>query len=329
MKILIIGGTRFVGRALTEVALAHGHEVTLFHRGQSNPDIFPDVERILGDRDGELEKLGNRHWDAVIDTCGYVPRVVKASAEYLADKVKSYVFISTISVYAESAVIGRDEDAPLATMEDESREDVTGETYGPLKVLCEKAAEAAMPNRVLQIRPGLIVGPYDPTNRFTYWPIRVRKGGDVLVPDDGKSFSQFIDVRDLADFIIKCLEDGTVGTYNATGPDSPTTIQHVLDVSKQVSGSDANFIYAPAEWLLAKEVGPWMEMPLWIPTQEDQALMQMSIARGKAKGLKFRSLEDTIRATYAWYDDIKGEEKQWGAGMKPEKEAALLAELQG
>jgi 2'-hydroxyisoflavone reductase len=327
MKILIIGGTRFVGRALTEVALAHGHEVTLFHRGQSNPDIFPEVERILGDRDGELAKLGNRQWDAVIDTCGYVPRIVKASAEYLADKVKTYVFISTISVYAESSMVGRDEDAELATTENETAEEVTGELYGPLKVLCEKAAEAAMPGRVLQIRPGLIVGPHDPTNRFTYWPVRVRKGGDVLVPDDGSSFTQFIDVRDLADFTIKCLEERVIGTFNATGPEKPATLQQVLDASKQVSGSNPNFVYAPAAWLLEKEVGPWMEMPLWIPTKDDQALMQISVARAVAKGLKFRPLEETIRDTYAWYDEIKGDERQWNAGMKPEREAALLAEL--
>jgi 2'-hydroxyisoflavone reductase len=327
MKLLIIGGTRFVGRALVEVALARGHEVTLFHRGQSNPDIFPDVERILGNRDGELEKLGNRQWDAVIDTCGYVPRIVKASAEYLADKVKTYVFISTISVFKESNIVGRDEDAELATMEDETIEEVTGESYGALKVLCEKAAEAAMPGRVVQIRPGLIVGPHDPTNRFTYWPVRVRKGGDVLVPDGGSGFAQFIDVRDLADFTIKCLEDGTIGTFNATGPEKPTTIQHVLDVSKQVTGSNANFVSAPSEWLLEKEVGPWMELPLWLPTLDDQALMQISIDRAVAKGMKFRSLEDTVRDTLAWYDEIKGDEKQWNAGMKPEKEAELLEEL--
>lgn len=327
MKILIIGGTRFVGRALVEMALARGHEITLFHRGQSNPDIFPNVERILGDRNSELEKLGNRHWDAVIDTCGYVPRVVKASAEYLADKVKTYVFISTISVYKESPIVGRDEDAELATIADETTEEVTGESYGALKVLCENAAEAAMPGRVVQIRPGLIVGPHDPTNRFTYWPIRVRKGGDVLVPDGGDVFSQFIDVRDLADFTIKCLEDGTIGTFNATGPDEPTTLKHVVEVSKQVSGSDANFVAAPSEWLMAKELGPWMEMPLWIPTKEDQALMQISIERGKAKGLKFRPLAETIRDTYTWYDEIKGDEKQWGAGLKAEKEASLLADL--
>lgn len=328
MDILIIGGTRFVGRALTEVGLAHGHNMTLFHRGQSNPDIFPDVERILGDRESDLANLGDRQWDVVIDTCGYFPRVVRDAAEYLKDKVKRYVFISTISVYTESSEIGRDEDTELATLEDETTEEITGETYGGLKVLCEQAAEAVMPGRVIQIRPGLIVGPHDPTNRFTYWPIRVRKGGDVLVPDDGSTPSQFIDVRDLADFTMKCIEDDTIGIFNATGPDYPLTIQNVLDTSKAVSGSDANFVYTDGDWLQEKEVGAWMEIPLWIPNAEGQALMQLSIQRAVDKGLKFRPLEDTIRDTLAWYDEINGDEKEWQAGLNPEKEAELLAEYE-
>jgi 2'-hydroxyisoflavone reductase len=328
MDILILGGTRFVGRALTELGLARGHTITLFHRGQSNPDIFPEVERILGDRNTDIANLGERQWDAVIDTCGYIPRHVRDAAEYLKDKVKRYVFISTISVYTENTEIGRDEDTELATLADETTEAVTGQTYGGLKVLCEQAAEAVMPGRVIQIRPGLIVGPHDPTNRFTYWPVRVRKGGNVLVPGDGSCPAQFIDVRDLADFTIKCLEDDNISTFNATGPDSPLTLQQVLDMTQAVTGSDAHFSYVDEQWLQEKEVGTWMELPLWLPGEEGQALMQISIQRGLNKGLKFRPLEETIRDTLTWYDEIKGDEKTWQAGMNPEKESALLGEYQ-
>lgn len=328
MDILIIGGTRFVGRALTEIGLARGHNITLFHRGQSNPDIFPEVERILGDRDTDLANLGERQWDVVIDTCGYIPRHVRASAEYLKDKVKRYVFISTISVYAETTEVGLDENAELATLEDETTEEITGGTYGGLKVLCEQAAEEIMPGRVIQIRPGLIVGPHDTTNRFTYWPIRIRKGGDTLVPGDGSMPCQFVDVRDLAEFTIKCIEDDSVGIFSVTGPDNPLTLQQVIETAKSVTDSDANFIYVDEAWLQEKEVGPWMEMPLWIPDDSGKAMMQVSIQRALNAGLTIRPLEETIRDTLAWYDDIKGDEKEWPAGMKPEKEAELLAEYQ-
>ena len=182
MNLLILGGTVFLGRHLVEAALARGHAVTLFNRGQHNPDLFPEVERLRGDRDGDLQALEGRRWDAVVDTCGYVPRVVRASAEMLAPNVDHYTFISSISVYADTSKPGIDEQAPVGTLDDPTTEEVTGESYGPLKALCEQAAEAAMPGRVLNIRPGLIVGPHDPTDRFTYWVRRVAEGGEVLAP---------------------------------------------------------------------------------------------------------------------------------------------------
>src|SRR5262245_53013995 len=195
MKILIIGGTRFLGRHLVDAALARGHEVTLFNRGKSNPDLFLTIETILGDREHDLNKLTQvgREWDAVIDTSGYVPRIVRLSAQSLERSVKRYVFISSISVYADFKKIGIDENDPVGKIEDESFEEITGESYGPLKALCEKAVQEIYKDRALVIRPGLIVGPNDSTDRFTYWPVRVARGGDVLAPEKPDAPIQVVD----------------------------------------------------------------------------------------------------------------------------------------
>ncbi|MCE5207811.1 MAG: epimerase, partial [Chloroflexi bacterium] len=208
MKILVIGGTRFLGRAAVEAVLAAGHKVTLFNRGVSNPSLYPQVETIIGDRSMDLSLLKGRSWDAVIDTCGYVPRVVRMSASALSGSVGHYTFISTISVYSETWKTGIDENGVLGVLEDETTEEITGGAYGPLKALCEQAAEDAMPGRVLTIRPGLIVGPHDPTDRFTYWPVRVAQGGEVLAPDSPDYKCQVIDVRDLAEWNIRMIEAG-------------------------------------------------------------------------------------------------------------------------
>src|SRR5688572_29497367 len=197
MRLLVLGGTKFLGRAVVEAAVARGHEPTLFHRGLTNPGLFPDLEHLRGDRDGGLAALQGRTWDAVIDPSGYVPRIVRASAELLADAVEHYTFISSISVYPSFPTPGMDESSPVGTLEDPTVEDVPAH-YGPLKALCEQAAEAAMPGRVFHVRAGLIVGPNDPSDRFTYWPVRVAKGGDVLAPGSPERPVQIIDVRDLA-----------------------------------------------------------------------------------------------------------------------------------
>lgn len=216
MKILVLGGTRFLGRHIVEAALAGGHDITLFNRGQNNPDLFPEVEKLRGNRDGDLSALQGRQWDAVIDTCGFVPRIVQASAALLADSVRHYTFISSISVYADFSKPAMNENAPVGTMQDESIEEITAETYGPLKALCERTAEKAMPGRVLHIRPGYIVGPFDPTDRFTYWPRRVATGGEMLAPGRPDSQIQFVDVRDLANWIIRMVETNRTGVFNAT-----------------------------------------------------------------------------------------------------------------
>src|ERR1051325_6256679 len=237
MKILILGGTVFLGRHLVEAALARGHEVTLFNRG-NNPHLFPEVEKLRGDRDGGLDVLRGRRWDVVIDTSGFVPRIVRASAELLADTVELYVFISSLSVIADTRVPGADESAPVGTLDDPTIEDATGKAYGPLKALCEQAVEQVMPGRALNIRPGLIVGPHDPTGRFTYWPVRVARGGEVLAPGRPARQIQLVDVRDLAGWIIRLAEAGTSGLFNATGPDKVLTMEELLEECRRVAHSD-------------------------------------------------------------------------------------------
>ncbi|MCI0580200.1 MAG: SDR family oxidoreductase [Chloroflexi bacterium] len=323
MKLLILGGTLFVGRSLVEAALARGHEVTLFNRGQHNPELFPQVEKLRGNRDGDLEALKGRQWDAAVDTCGYVPRIVRASAELLAGAVNHYTFISTISVYADFSRPGINEDDPVGKLEDESVEEVNGETYGPLKALCEQAAEAAMPGRVLTVRPGLIVGPHDPTDRFTYWPWRVAQGGQVLAPGRPDHQAQIIDVRDLAEWNLRLIEAGQTGLYNATGPDYPLTLGQVLDTSRQVSQSDATFTWVDETFLLAAGVQPWIELPLWLPGEEYAGLHHVEVGKAVAAGLTFRPLPDTVRDTLAWAQ-TRPADHQWRAGLPPEREQELL-----
>jgi 2'-hydroxyisoflavone reductase len=326
MKILILGGTQFLGRHLTESALRAGHEVTLFNRGKTNADLFPAVERLQGDRDASnLEALKGRTWDAVIDTSGYVPRVVRESAEALADAVEHYTFISTISVYADSALYGMDEGGPLATIEDESREDVTGETYGALKVLCERAAEAVMPGRVLTVRSGLIVGPHDPTDRFTYWPVRVALGGEVLAPGKPDMNVQFIDGRDQAEWVLAMAGARKAGIYNVTGPETKLTMGKVLDACKTVTGSDATFTWVNDAFLVDNEVGPFSELPLWIP-ETYNGLQALNIEKALVDGLNFRPLEETIRDTLKWNALRTGADGSIKprAGMMRDREAELL-----
>ena len=323
VKFLIIGGTRFLGRAIVEAALAAGHELTLFNRGQSNPDLYEGVERLVGDRDGGLAVLKGRTWDAVIDTCGYVPRLVHDSAALLADAVAHYTFISTISVYSEEDLVGMDEGAPLGTMADETVEEINGETYGPLKVLCEKAADEAMNGRVLHVRSGLIVGPHDISDRFTYWPYRVAKGGDVLAPGKPDAPVQFIDVRDIAEWTVRATEQRLTGPYNVTGPNYTLTMQVVVDSCRDVSGSDAQFTWVSDEFLLENKVGAYVEMPLWIPAEGYAGSSTVNCQKAFDAGLTFRPLAQTVQDTLTWLN-TRGEAYEWRGGLKPEREAELL-----
>ncbi len=303
--------------------MARGHRVTLFNRGRHNPDLFPGVEKVRGDRDGGLAPLAGRRWDAVIDTCGSFPRVVRASAALLAGAVGRYVFISSMSVYADLGAPEIDERSPVGAIPDETVEEVTGETFGPLKALCEQAAEAALPGRALIIRPGLIVGPHDPTNRFTYWPHRVAQGGDVLAPGaPGRSVRFIVDARDLAAWIVRMAEDGATGVFNAKGPDYPLTMGDLLEACKAVSGSDARFVWVDEQFLLDRRVGPWMELPLWLPA-EMGALDAARSDKAYAAGLSFRPIAETVRDTLAW-DATVPPDAERRAGMARDRETALL-----
>lgn len=326
-SILVLGGTGFLGPHVVDYAKARGHTLTLFNRGKTRPGLYPDIEKLQGDRDGKLEALRGRTWDAVVDTSGYVPRIVKMSAELLAPSVQQYVFISTISVYADDRAAGSDESAPLATLSDPTSEDVRA-NYGALKALCEGAAETAMPKRVTTIRPGLIVGPGDQTGRFTHWVTRTADGGEVLAPGDGTTPTQWIDGRDLGAWIVRMIEQSAFGTYNALGPDRRVTMKELLDTCNATSGNKAQLTWVPWDFLQKEDVGPWSDMPMWIPLEEMKGFGTIGNARALAKGLTFRPLADTAKDTLAWVDAQPNDDKKdklRSSGIKRDKELELLA----
>jgi 2'-hydroxyisoflavone reductase len=333
---LILGGTRFLGRHLVAAAQACGHEVTLFNRGNYSTEELGMVESIKGDRHSELNKLRGRQWDAVVDTSGHLPRAVRAAAEVLADKVERYVFISSQNAYRDVSIPGIDETYPRATLTPEQLDranaiDTSGqpayaELYGGLKALCEQAAEEAMPNRVLILRPGLIVGPYDYSDRFTYWPVRIARGGEVLAPGRPDRFIQLIDARDLADWAITMIERKATGVYNTHGVPRTLTMQRLLDDCKSISQSDAQFTWVTEDFLLEEKVAAWSELPLWLP--EDAAphlkgFMFINPAKAIAAGLTFRPLSQTISDTLTWYQTNRAGD-QLKAGLDRDKERALL-----
>jgi 2'-hydroxyisoflavone reductase len=263
----------------------------------------------------------------VIDTCGYLPRIVRASAQVLTGCAKYYIFISSISVYADTPPPNIDEDAPLATIEDETVEEITGETYGPLKALCEQEVQSAYPDGALVIRPGLIVGPHDTSDRFTYWPARLARGGDVLAPGDPLMPVQIIDARDLAGWIIKLVEDQVTGVFNATGPEEPMSMQQVIDTCQQVADIPSQITWVDEEFLLGQEVIPYTELPLWVP-KPYWWMSQVNISRAMAAGLKFRPFAKTVADTLAW-DQIRPPDREWINGLNSEREAELLAAWRG
>ena len=321
MRLLVLGGPRFLGRAIVDAGLAGGHELTLFNRGRTNPELYPEVERLIGDRDGDLVALSGRTWDAVIDTCGYVPHVVRTSAEALVDS-GFYCFVSSISVYADFSR-PMDEDSALAPLGDHPSDELTPDfaNYGALKALCEAAAVDVFGERALIIRPGLIVGPHDPTGRFTYWPHRIAEGGDVLAPAPTERVTQFIDVRDLAKWMIGLCERGVTGTFNATN--AGVSWGELLETCRAVASSDARPVWVPDEFLTEHEVGEWMELPLWLADPAMAAADEAIIDRALANGLRFRPLEETVRGT------LDKAATTDSAGLAPEREAALLADWHG
>ena len=314
LDILILGGTGFIGPHMVRRALERGHTVTLFNRGKTNQDLFPDVETLIGDRDSQLGALEGRTWDAVIDNSGYVPRHCRESAQLLAGSAKQYLFISSVSAYGDFSNPPITEDTVLARMEDETVEEVTGATYGPMKVLCEEAVAEAFPNGTTIVRPGYIVGPGDSTDRWTYWPLRVAAGGDMLVPGTPDDPVQIIDARDLAKFVILALENNTLGTFNAVGPADRLPMGTMLDTIKAVTGSEVTFTWVDAAWLEGK--GAFF--PIWAsPDGDFGGGMQTTNERGKAAGMTFTPLEDTVRDTLEWWQGLD-EERQMAmrAGLR-------------
>lgn len=320
MKLLVLGGTKFLGRAAVEAALARGDEVTVFTRGRTNPELFPEVEKLRGDRDGDLSALEGRTWDAVIDPSGYVPRVVRASAELLQGSVGHYVFVSSGSVYAEPYVPGYDEAAPTVELEEPESEDVE-RYYGALKAACEEVVREVFPDRHTSVRAGLLVGPHDGSGRFTYWPLRASLGGRMLAPAPPERPTQFVDVRDLGAWMVDACERGLSGTFNASGEPMP------LGAALAACDGAAEPVWVDEDFLLEHGVGPWMELPLWVARAEE-AFLQMSVSKAVEAGLRFRPLEETVRDTLAWAREVGAglvTETPYGrAGLDPAREAELL-----
>lgn len=325
MKLLLLGGTRFMGRHLAASALAAGHQVTLFHRGITGAGLFPGAEHVPGDRDGGLGALAGRTWDAAVDLCGYVPRVVGASADALRGAVGHYAFVSSISAYATPFPTGGGEDAPLATLADPSVETIDGGTYGGLKAACERVVVDAFGARALVVRPGLIVGPHDPTDRFPYWPRRIARGGVVLAPAPATLPVQVIDARDLATWLLASVERALHGTFNAVGPEAPLTLGACLERIRAAIGADASFTWVDEPFLLERGVEPWTGLPLWV-TGEDVPQSTVSGARAAAAGLRHRPLEDIARDTLTW-DLARPEAERAGSpALTAARESELLAE---
>lgn len=317
VKLLVLGGTKFVGRAAVEAALARGHEVTLFNRGLTNPDLFPDVEKVRGDKEGDLSALAGRSWDVVLDPSAYTPGPVRETTALLADAVEHYVFVSSLSVYAD---ISRpyDEGAALQGLEEGQPDDRLLEdfsNYGALKVLSEEVVAAAMPGRHAIVRPGLIVGPHDPTGRFTYWPNRVARGGEVLAPAPAEDPLQVIDVRDLGEWLISVAEQRVQGAFNAVHPG--IAWRELVETCLAVTGSDATIAWVDGDFLLEQGVEPWSELPVWIRGPEYAGFHRADVSRAIEAGLTFRPLAETVQATLEEAETSDGR-------LTPKREAELV-----
>ena len=324
MRILFIGGTRFVGRAMVEAALSRGHHATVLHRGQTGAGLFPDAEHLLADRDGDLDVLAGREFDATVDTCGYVPRQVRSLADALAGRGGHHVFVSSVSAYDETDVPGANEAGlELAELEDKSTEEVTERTYGGLKVECERAAESAYGSGLSIVRPTYVVGPWDYTGRFTWWVDRIARGGEVLCPGPREAPMQVIDARDMAAWTIGLAEAGTGGAFHAVSPRPPFGMGDLLDATAEaVAPPGTSLVWADAAFLTEQgENG--MTLPLWTEGGVEQ-LMALDPGAAESTGLKPRPLQDTVRATLDWLRTEQPPPRE-GWGISPEREAELLS----
>lgn len=331
LRILILGGTQFIGVHMTSLALKRGHQVTLFNRGRTHAELFPQVEKLRGDRDGQLDALRGHSWDAVIDDSGYLPRHVRLSAQLLAPHVQRYVFVSTISVYASFAQ-PPDEDSPLATLSDERVESLGYDTYGGRKALCERAAEMAMPHRCMVLRPGVIVGPDDPTDRFTYWPARAARGGELLAPAPPSTATQYIDARDLARFVLDGIERELTGTFNLVTPPGHFTMGDLvassIDSARRLAkpSPPPKAVWVSSAFLERQQIEPGPQMPMWFPASgADAGFGQVSAARALAAGLRVRPISETVRDTLAWHlTRPPAERDHLKSGLASAREAQLL-----
>jgi 2'-hydroxyisoflavone reductase len=336
LRVLILGGTGFIGPHFVHSLTQAGHTVTLFNRGKRDPDAKHGVEQLLGDRNNDLKSLEGRDWDVVVDNSGYTPGQVKLSTTLLAKHVKHYVFISSIAVYADFKVADIGEDHALVKLpEGAETEKLTGDNYGGLKVLCEGVVADAFGKRATIIRPTYICGPGDTSDRFTYWPQRVSQGGEMIAPGTPADPVQFIDVRDLADFVRLCVEKRTPGRFNAVSRPRAVTMGSLLDTARRVTATDTVFAWASPAFLLAhKAIDGGMyasaEIPIWAPPAgESLGHSQVSSARAEKAGMTFRPLETTIRDTLEWQKTRPPEKQKLRAGLSAEREAELLKALKG
>lgn len=320
LKVLILGGTAFLGPHLVEELYQRGHQVTLFNRGHRFLSQYPEVERLQGDRDGDLEALKNRTWDAIIDTSGYLPRIMTTSSEMLKNATEHYIFISTVGVYANFYRLDINEEYPLAKLE-YPIEKITEKTYGALKANCEQVVQNYFPDKTLIVRSGLIVGPGDPTDRFSYWPRRMQEGGELLAPGDASQNIQCIDVRDLATWIIDQVERRTTGIYNVIG--QPIAFQELLTECQQITKIDATIHWVNENFLIEHQVQDWVELPLWLSKQRNMpGFFNINVQKATAAGLTTRPIADTITSILEW--DAEHAHIRPQTSLNHEKEQYLL-----
>jgi 2'-hydroxyisoflavone reductase len=332
LRLLFLGGTGFLGPAEVEYALARGHTVTLFNRGRTNADLFPDVEKLVGDRAApDYSALEGREWDAVLDTSASLATWVDDATRVLGDSVGRYLFVSSISAHTDNSVVGQTEDAPVFSHEQYeevmAKDAPFGQAYGPNKAECERIVFQRYGDRGLVVRPGLIVGPGDRSDRFTWWPVRIDRGGEVLAPGDGTDDAQIVDVRDLGRFHVHLLEQEATGTYNATGPLAHMSMAEMLYGIRAITAADVSITWVDADFLREHEVGAWMEMPVWVyPDPENRGFSAYDCSKAIAAGLTFRPLADTARDTLEWWNAGPGKERELNTGISAEREADLLEE---
>jgi 2'-hydroxyisoflavone reductase len=326
-RILVLGGTRFIGPHIVDAALARGHAVTLFNRGKTNPEMFPQCEKLRGDRDGDTSALQGRDFDAVIDTWTDMPRHVRSAAELLRDHVGQYLFVSSLNAVADLSKPNLDESAPKTPLEAKDEDDASPALFGGRKARCEDLLEELCPGKNTVVRPGLIVGPRDASDRFTYWPVRVARGGEVLAPGTGDDPTQIIDARDLGEFVVTLLEGRTFGVFNVVGPGRKLSMKELLETCKTVSRSDATFTWVDARFLLDQKVAPWTDMPAWLPSLEaGEGFWTINVTKAIGAGLRFRPLDVSVRDTLAWWQTLPEDRRATlKRGLSPEREKEVLA----